>query len=144
MALPLPTAGPDLAHARHAFALGLGACKKAMTNAPLQPVRRPAMWFGPQATPGMNKASVESRLTTGDKANLKSLAHYSTVDSVNYRCPLTRMSPSSVSTTSCNANHRKICGPTTQLCSVSTCWPNKFNNIAYNRLYNVNMLHIIN
>lgn len=83
--------------------------------------RRPAMWFGPQATPGMNKASVESRLTTGDKANLKSLAHYSTVDSVNYHCLLTHMSPF-VSTTSCNANRRKICGPTTQLCSVSTCW----------------------
>jgi hypothetical protein len=113
--------------------------------------RRPAMWFGPQATPGMNKASVASRLTTGDKANLKSLAHYSTVDSVNYRCPLTRMSPS-VSRASCNANRRKICGPATQLCSVSTCWAlsrctnrgAKFINIAYIRLYNVTKLYIIN
>jgi hypothetical protein len=39
MVLPLPTAGPDLAHARHTFALGLGAWQKAMTNAPLQPQR---------------------------------------------------------------------------------------------------------
>lgn len=62
---PPPTAGPDLAHARHAFARR--AWQKAMKNVPVrQQQRRPRAMcgFARNATPGINKTSVGSRLTT--------------------------------------------------------------------------------